>query len=104
MAKLITLGTGSLMILLLMSCGPRYIKDAYFANVVEQTNQDEMRLQIGPPMEVKKMSQGGEEWIYRDYQPNYPMKSLGTCSEYRLRFDTNKVFRDWKRRNCPDRG
>ena len=104
MGMLIKLGLVSLLIVLLTSCGPRYIKDAYFHNVVEQADQEQVRLQLGPPQEVNQNSQGGEEWIYRDYQPNYPTKVLGRCTEYKLQFDVNKVFRDWKRRSCPDRG
>ena len=98
------LALASLLIVLLTSCGPRYIKDAYFHNVVEQADQEQVTLQIGPPVEVKQNVQGGEEWIYRDYQPNYPTQALGTCTEYRLKFDANKVFRDWKRTRCPNRG
>jgi hypothetical protein len=87
-------------IILLVSCGPRLIKDAYLANVVEQADADQVTLQMGPPDEVKKRSDGWEEWRYRDYQPTYPTKTPGLCSEYILRFDPNQVLRDWKRKDC----
>lgn len=90
-------------IILLVSCGPRLIKDAYLANVVEQADADQVTLQMGPPNEVKKRSDGGEEWRYRDYQPTYPTKEPGLCSEYILRFDQNKVLRDWKRKDCGEK-
>ena len=90
---------GSLLILIFTSCGSG-LRDAYLNNVVEQADQEQVKSQLGPPAEVKSGSQGGEEWIYRDYQPSYPTKSFGTCTEYRLRFDSNKVFRDWKRKKC----
>ena len=80
-----------LFILLIASCGPRFIKDAYLANVVEQANTDQVTLQMGPPDEVNTRSDGGEEWRYREYQPNYPTQHPGLCNEYILRFDTNKV-------------
>ena len=92
---------GSLLILFVTSCGSG-LRDAYLNNVVEQADQAQVKSQLGPPAEVKSQSQGGEEWIYRDYQPSYPTKSFGTCTEYRLRFDTNKVFRDWKRKKCQE--
>jgi hypothetical protein len=75
--------------MLLVSCGPRIKADA-----------DQVTLQMGPPDEVEKRSDGGEEWRYRDYQPTYPTKDPGLCSEYILRFDSNKVLRDWKRKDC----
>ena len=86
--------------ILLVSCGPRIIKDQYLANVVEQADADQVTLQMGPPEEVKKQSDGGEEWRYRDYQPTFPTKDPGICTEYLLRFDSNKVLRDWKRKDC----
>ncbi len=86
--------------MLLLSCGPRFIKDQYLANVVEQADADQVTLQMGPPDEVKKRGDGGAEWRYRDYQPTYPTKDPGLCTEYILRFDSNKVLRDWKRIDC----
>lgn len=87
-------------IMVQVSCGPRIIKDQYLANVVEQADADQVTMQMGPPDEVIKRSDGGEEWRYRDYQPTYPTKDPGLCSEYVLRFDSNKVLRDWKRTDC----
>jgi hypothetical protein len=88
---------------LLVSCGPRLIKDAYLANVVEQADANQVTQQMGPPDHVKKRSDGGEEWRYRDYQPTYPTKEPGLCTEYILRFDSNKVLRDWKRKDCGEK-
>ena len=86
--------------LLLVSCGPRLINDQYLANVVEQADAAQVRSQMGPPDEVKKRSDGGEEWRYREYQPTFPTKAPGLCSEYILRFDPNTVLREWKRKDC----
>lgn len=86
--------------LLAVSCGPRFIQDAYLANVVEQVNADQVKVQMGPPDEVRKKSDGGEEWRYREYQPNYPSHTPGLCTEYILQFDKNQVFRDWERKDC----
>lgn len=100
MRRLMQFGAACLFVILLISCEPRFIRDAYLNNVVEQADQEQVKRQLGPPLEVKNLTEGGEEWIYRDYQPSYPTQSLGTCTEYRLRFDVNKVFRDWKRKKC----
>ena len=89
--------------LILVSCGPRLIKDAYLANVVEQADAAQVTRQMGPPDEVKKRTDGGEEWRYRDYQPTYPSKEPGLCSEYILQFDPNQVLRDWKRKDCGEK-
>ena len=86
--------------MLLISCGPRIIKDQYLANVVEQADADQVTLQMGPPEQVKPRSDGGEEWRYSDYQPTYPTKDPGLCTEYILHFDSNRVLRDWKRKDC----
>ena len=88
---------------ILVSCGPRLIKDAYLANVVEQADAAQVTRQMGPPDQVKKGSDGGEEWRYREYQPTYPTAEPGLCSEYILRFDPNKVLRDWKREDCGEK-
>ena len=90
----------SISTVLLISCGPRFIKDQYLANVVEQADADQVTLQMGPPEQVKPRSDGGEEWRYRDYQPTYPTKDPGLCTEYILHFDANRVLRDWKRKDC----
>ena len=100
MSTIIKQGMGVIFILLLISCSPRYIRDAYLNNVVEQATEDQVTLQMGPPHEVKEDSQGGKEWRYRDYQPTYPSKRPAYCTEYILRFDANKILRDWKRRTC----
>ena len=86
--------------MLLISCGPRIIKDQYLANVVEQADADQVTLQMGPPEQVIQRKDGGEEWRYKDYQPTYPTKDPGLCTEYILRFDSNRVLRDWKRKDC----
>lgn len=96
-------GIGLLSMFLVVSCGPRLIEDAYLANVVEQADADQVARQMGPADEVKKSGDGGEIWIYREYQPTYPTKNPGLCSEYTLRFDPNKVLRDWKRTDCGEK-
>ena len=88
---------------LIVACVPRWTHDAYLANVVEQVIGDQVKLQMGPPDEVKKKNDGGEEWRYREYQPNYPAETPGTCSEYILRFDQKQVLRDWKRKDCGEK-
>ena len=100
---LIKWGISLLFVFLIASCGPRLIKDAYLANVVEQESADQVKLQMGPPDEVRKKDDGGEEWRYREYQPNYPTESPGLCNEYILQFDKNKVLRDWKRKDCGEK-
>lgn len=86
--------------LIVSACGPRLIHDAYLANVVEQADANQVRQQMGPPDDVKPRTDGGEQWTYREYQPTYPTKEPGLCSEYILNFDSNQVFRDWKRKDC----
>ena len=104
MDMIIKWGIGGLSIILLASCSPRLIRDAYFQHVTELATEEQVTLQLGPPNESKAKSDGGDEWRYRDYQPSgYPYRSAGYCTEYILQFDANKVLREWKRQECAKR-
>ena len=83
----------------LFGCTPWRAK--YLADVKGQANQDAVTIKLGPPTGERVLSNGDAVWIYRYTGAAVGESGGGTwCMEYLLRFDSQKILREWNRQNC----
>mgnify|MGYP003417069835 CR=1 FL=1 len=85
--------------LVLASCTPW--RAEFLEDVKGKANQDAVVMRLGPPTSEKVLSTGDAVWIYRYTGAAVGQSGGGTwCKEYLLKFDSQKVLRDWNRQNC----
>lgn len=86
-------------LLLLSSCTPW--RSEYLEKVTGRATQDEITLKLGPPMAERTLSTGESVWLYRYTGADVGQYGGGTwCREYVLKFDTQKILRQWDRQKC----
>lgn len=74
-------------------------RDAYLSKVTGSATQDEVRKELGSPKEERSLSNGETMWLYQ-YTQTESHGMIISCHEYQLRFDAQKVLRQWKGSNC----
>ncbi len=85
----------------LFGCIPTPWRAKYLADVKGQANQDAVTIKLGPPTGERVLSNGDAVWIYRYTGAAVGESGGGTwCMEYLLRFDSQKILREWNRQNC----
>jgi len=103
--KLIACAT---IILFIYSCA-HLARTAYLDKAVNRADQDEVMMQLGPPHRTNKLSSGDEVWAYDYHSLSIVGSSAGSagsvagsskCRLYILRFDENKILRQWTYQRC----
>jgi hypothetical protein len=89
--RFIRLAGLAVMTLALVACESR--QERYFRKHVNQRSQDAVAKQFGPPHRAQELTAGGAVWAYES-------RSRSDCTLYILRFDQEKVLRDWKAQQC----
>lgn len=73
----------------------------YLREAMGRANQDAVIMKLGPPMGERMLSNGDAVWVYRYTGASVGQSGGGTwCQEYVLRFDPQKILREWNRQNC----
>ena len=87
-----------LSVLGLVSCNWR---SSYLEEATGRANQDAVTMKLGPPMGERTLSNGDAVWIYRYSGANMGESGGSTwCREYLLRFDSQKILREWNKQKC----
>lgn len=88
-----------LAIFLFSSCTPWRVE--YLEEVNGRATQDEIALKLGPPMSERTLGTSETVWLYR-YTGAETNQHRGStwCREYILRFDNQKILRQWNRQTC----
>jgi hypothetical protein len=89
--RMITVAGLALLTLTLMACESE--RERYFEKHVNQASQDAVAQRFGPPHRVQELSTGGAVW-------SYEYRNRSDCAVYILRFDPEKILRDWNERTC----
>ncbi len=74
----------------------------YLISARNHASQEQVRENLGPPVETKVTSTGDAVWVYhvRQLQPGNYLSAPGDwCDEYALVFDQQGVLRDWGHRS-----
>lgn len=95
--------------LLLSACSLTPWRAEYLDGLLGRAAQPEIEQRLGPPTARLKQDEG-ELWVYRFGAPAMYVTpsgaagslSVGTasCSEYILRFDEDRILRQWVRQVC----
>lgn len=91
MKRLITSAGLALLALGLVACESEQAN--YFKNRVNHISQDAVVRRFGPPHRAHELTTGGTVWAYES-------RGRADCTVYILRFDQEKVLRDWNERKC----
>ena len=84
---------------LLSGCTPWRVE--YLEEVTGRATQDEITLKLGPPMAERTLSTSETVWLYRYSGASVDQYGGGTwCREYILKFDTQKILKEWNRQKC----
>jgi hypothetical protein len=89
--RLMRLGAFALMTLTLVACDSEQAH--YFKKHVNHASQDAVAKQFGPPHRAQELTTGETVWSYESREGS-------DCTTYILRFDQERVLRDWNERNC----
>ena len=89
--RFITLAGLTLMTLALVACESE--QAGYFKKHVNQVSQDAVVRRFGPPHRAQELTTGDMVW-------SYEYRDRSDCTVYILRFDPEKVLRDWNERPC----
>ena len=89
--RFITLAGLTLMTLALVACESE--QAGYFKKHVNQVSQDAVVRRFGPPHRAQELTTGDMVW-------SYEYRNRSDCTVYILRFDPEKVLRDWNERPC----
>jgi hypothetical protein len=68
-------------------------RERYFRKHVNQVSQDAVAQWFGPPHRAHEFTTGGAVWVYEYHDRS-------DCTVYILRFDQEKVLREWNERPC----
>ncbi len=91
MQRFITLAGLAVFTLALMACEGEQAR--YFKRHVNHVSQDAVARQFGPPHRAYELTTGDTLWAYESRQKS-------DCTAYILRFDQERVLRDWNERKC----
>lgn len=73
----------------------------YLGEAMGRANQDAVIMKLGPPMGERMLTNGDAVWVYRYTGASVGQSGGGTwCQEYVLRFDSQKILREWNRQKC----
>jgi hypothetical protein len=75
----------------LMACESEQAE--YFKKHVNRISQDAVAQRFGPPHRAQELTAGGAVWAYE-------YRDRSDCTVHILRFDQEKVLRDWKEQQC----
>jgi hypothetical protein len=89
--RLITWAGLALLTLGLVGCESE--RERYFRKHLHQVSQDAVAQRFGPPHRALELTTGGAVW-------SYEYRDRSDCMVYILRFDPEKVLRDWNERPC----
>jgi hypothetical protein len=89
--RFITLTGLAFLMLGLVACESE--RERYFRKHVNQASQDAVAQRFGPPHRIQELTTGGAVW-------SYEYRDRSDCTVYILRFDQEKVLRDWNERPC----
>jgi hypothetical protein len=89
--RFIRLAGLALLTLALMACESEQAE--YFKKHVNRISQDAVAERFGPPHRAHELTTGGAVWAYE-------YRDRSDCTVYILRFDQEKVLRDWKAQQC----
>jgi hypothetical protein len=81
----------TLMTLALVACESQ--QERYFRRNVNRASQDTVAKQFGPPHRAQVLTTGETVWAYES-------RDRSDCTVYILRFDQERLLRDWKERQC----
>ncbi len=83
----------------LASCTPWRVE--YLEDAKGRATQDDVTMKFGPPMGERRLSTGDAVWIYRYTGADVGQSGGSTwCREYVLRFDPQRILREWNRQKC----
>ena len=96
--------SGIVMMLLvgLPACTSGTSDTAYLREAQDRVTQEEIRQRWGEPKTVSSAEDGGSAWVYekREQQAGNRFTMPGMwCDEYVLRFDRERVLREWSHRS-----
>jgi hypothetical protein len=90
-----------IVIVILLSAGCTPWRAEYLEDVTGRATQDEITMKLGPPMAERNLSSGETVWLYRYTGANANQYGGSTwCGEYVLKFDIDKILRQWNRQKC----
>src|SRR5215468_5039500 len=103
LSPLIRLGTSTwtLIFLSVLIVGCTSPTAVYLAEGLGKATQDEVRKELGPPVKELTLNTNETLWLYQVRW--YPVKGyVKECSGYKLRFDDQKVLRQWNNVPCSE--
>ena len=101
-AGFVALGMG-LLLLSLMSCATVPGETDFLTEGLNVYTQDEVRMRLGDPQEIREIDNGGTMWTYRYRRTGISGTAVvgrTHCWEYHLRFDRKRIFRGWEGMKC----
>jgi hypothetical protein len=84
-------------LILLIGCAPTSWRMDYLKEGLGRVSQDDIALKRGPPMSKDALSTGETVWLYQYTSADVHQT---WCHEYVLKFDPQKILRDWTREKC----
>lgn len=84
-------------LIILIGCAPTSWRMVYLNEGLGRVSQDDIAVKMGPPMSTDAFSSGETAWHYQYTSADVHQT---WCHEYVLKFDTQKILRDWTREEC----
>jgi hypothetical protein len=83
-------------LIILIGCAASWRME-YLKEGLGRVSQDDVALRMGPPLSTDALSTGEAVWLYQYTSADVHQT---WCHEYVLKFDTQKILRDWTREEC----
>jgi hypothetical protein len=80
-----------------IGCAATSWRTEYLKEGLGRVSQDDVTLKLGPPLSTDSLSTGETVWRYQYTSADVHQT---WCHEYRLKFDTHKILREWAPESC----